>query len=403
MRDAHPLQSGNESLPAQRVLVTGIGMVTALGTGWAETWQAVRSGASAVAPTTRFASHGGIEPLAAEIRDFDPRRFFRIPKAIKLTDLKTRLAVAAAVMAVDDAGLEEATVDDLEVLVGCSSSDIDAEGLARAIAGPDQDRCAEDTNDFGRRMMAALNPLWLLINLPNMASAHVGIQLASTAPNRTLMTDWIAGTQALGEAFLAIRAGETTRAVAGGADTGVLPFYAGCWERSTENEDRGFAFGEGAAMMVLESEESATRRGARILGEICAYSSRGPRAGEQAGDGPLCDALGHVLDMSGWSEGHIDLACHFLPEAARSRQDQQAVERLRSTARLSGPVCEHRSQLGHCLAASGAIDAALALARLREQGPGRRALCWSTGLLDQAAVLALMSAEEMHDATTVTQ
>jgi 3-oxoacyl-[acyl-carrier-protein] synthase II len=368
-------------------------MVTALGPSMGETWQAIREGASAVAPTTRFASNNGETPLAAEILGFDPRPHFRIPKALKLTDLKTRLAVAAAVMAVEDAGLGSVDLDDLEVLVGCSSSDIQAEELARAIAGPDQERCAEDIRDFAHRVTGGMNPLWLLINLPNMTSAHVGIQLASTAPNRTLTNDWIAGTQALGEAFTAVRHGETSRAIAGGADTGVLPFYAGCYEQFVEG-DQAFAFGEGAAMMVLESEESVTSRGGRSLGEICAYSSRSLPGADPSLTGALGSALENVLAETGWTGAEMDLVCCSVPHGVHNRQEQEALEGLSGPTSTPPSLCEFRSQLGHCLAASGAIDAALALTQLRERGPGLRALCWSLGMLDQAAVLALRSAEE---------
>jgi len=398
MRDSHPLSAEQRNPDEHRVLITGIGMVTPLGPTWADTWAAVRTGGSAIGPTTRFADGSAAPPLAAEIRGFDPRPHFSVPKALKLTDLKTRLAVAAASMAVADAGLgdDPEDRDRLEVLIGCTSSDIHVEELSQAIAGPDPELCADDIVDFGRRVMTGMNPLWLLINLPNMVSAHVGIQLGTTAPNRTLMTDWVAGAQALGEAFLAIRHGDAELALAGGADTGVLPFYAGCFEQHARGEQQSFVLGEGAAMMVLENEESVARRGGRAYGEICAYSSRSLAPEVALGGSALESALGDVLADTGWTGAEVDLICRSFPGRSSGGIEEKAVEQVYGGTTPPDRQCEFRSQLGHSLAASGAIDAALTLTRLREQGPGSRAVCWSLGLLGQAAVLALTSMGELQ-------
>ena len=396
MRDSHLIPAEQSRPDEHRVLITGIGMVTPLGSNWTDTWDAIGAGASAIAPATRFADAGGGESLAAEIHDFDPRPHFSAPKALKLTDLKTRLAVAASSMAVDDAGLGDGPQDRdrLEVVIGCTSSDIQVGELARAIAGPGQERCAEDIVDFAHRVTGGMNPLWLLINLPNMVSAQVGIQLGTTAPNRTLMTDWLAGSQALGEACLAIRHGDAELVLAGGADTGVLPFYAGCYEQHAKGESQSFVFGEGAAMMVLESEESVARRGGRALGEICAYADRTLQSGETLGISALSGALEDVLADTGWIGDEVDLVCRSFPAGTRGshgEQEEEAIERLYGSVSSPQRLCEFRSQLGHSLAASGAIDAALTLSRLREKGPGSRAICWSLGLLGQATVLALTS------------
>jgi 3-oxoacyl-[acyl-carrier-protein] synthase II len=171
------------------------------------------------------------ESRGAEARDFDARAHFRSTKALKLTDRRTRLAVAAALAAVRDGRFpeDEAALEELGVLIGTSGSDLQARELSAAVANDPEARCAHDMAHFGARIMDGLSPLWLLVNLPNMASAHVAIQLGARGPNSTVMTDWSAGLQALAEAADWVEDGTARAVLAGGADTGLHPFaYAAC-------------------------------------------------------------------------------------------------------------------------------------------------------------------------------
>jgi 3-oxoacyl-(acyl-carrier-protein) synthase len=277
----------------RRVVVTGIGIVTPFG-DLAQTQAAIAAGRCALAPVQAFDASPFAESRGGECRTFDPKPWFRQPKALKLADRRTRLAVAAAGMAMADAGLanaldvvgragdgerraaertalgEQRTAAsdqrNLGVIIGTSGSDLQTEDCARAVGSPeDGDAC--DIAYFGARVLRKLNPLWLLVNLANMASAHVAIQLDARGPNSTVTTDWIAGLQAIGEAARWIACDEADVVIAGGADCGVLPFVYASLEQAGILGN-GFVPAEGAALFALESLDHAQERGARIYGEV---------------------------------------------------------------------------------------------------------------------------------------
>jgi 3-oxoacyl-(acyl-carrier-protein) synthase len=362
----------------RRVVVTGIGAVTPFG-DLAETRRALAEGRRAVTGRSRY---GGPAP-AAELRDFDPRPHFRIPKALKLTDRRTQMAVAAASMAMADAGAGPGGIDPdrLGVIVGSSGSDLQAEDLARATADPAH-RAAEDIPFFAERILSGLNPLWLLVNLPNMASAHVAIQLDARGPNSTVMTDWIAGAQAIGEGAAWIRSGEADAVLAGGADVGVLPFALASYEqaelfRGDAGVPEPFAVSEGAAVLLLEDEEHALRRGARIRAEIAGYAS----AFAPPEEGALAATMTLAAAESGAEPARVCCASVF--HSPHWQAERKAVA---SVVRRPEELLEFRSPLGHPLGASGAIDAALALGCVPE---GSCVLVNALGFLGQAATIAL--------------
>jgi 3-oxoacyl-[acyl-carrier-protein] synthase II len=386
----------------RRVVITGVGMVTPLGNTCAATIRALEAGARAVAPATAFDARGFAESLAAEVRGFDAREYFRIPKALKLADRPARFAVAAAVMALADAAWApaEAELEQVGVILGSSGSDLRAGDLASAI-GPDPElRSVHDIPYFAGRMLSGLNPLWLLMVLPNMASAHVAIQLGVRGPNSTVMTDWIAGIQAIGEATGWIRNGEAEVVLAGGADTAVTPFAFADYEQggvlrprtSSPSQCPGFIPGEGAAVLVLEEREHALRRGASWRADVCAYATASPARTAPTGreDNALARTIEAVLFETGWSPADVDTvatASVFAPpfdaveDAALSSALGPRVHSIRKV--------EVKSRLGHALAASGAIDVGLLLGSRPSEATGRRLLCNSLGFSGQAACLAL--------------
>lgn len=256
----------------RKAAITGIGAVTPLGGDLQATLAALRSGAMPL----RSSDAG---PAGYRCAEFDARRFFAIPKALKLTDHRTRMAVAAAAMARDDAALHDApTLERAGVVIGTSGSDLQAPELARALQGVEPERAASDTAVFGERILAGLHPFWLLVNLPNMVSAHVSIQIGTRGPNSTVMTDWVAGAQAIGEAARWIESGECDVVFAGGSDAGVLPFVHASYAQAgllpwDDTGTAGFIPADGAAMFVLEDESHARARGARVYGTIRGYGS----------------------------------------------------------------------------------------------------------------------------------
>jgi 3-oxoacyl-[acyl-carrier-protein] synthase II len=358
----------------RRVVVTGIGAVTPHG-DLAQSRAAVAEGRSAIRPVTTFDAGSFKQSLGGECTTFDPRPWFRSAKTLKLTDRRTRLGVAAAGMAVADAALDAAAIESAGVVIGTSGSDLQTEDVGRALGGA-REGDARDVDYFGGRVLRRLNPLWLLVNLANMASAHIAIQLGAHGPNSTITTDWIAGLQAIGEASRWIAGGESDVVIAGAADCGVLPFVFASFEESGffEGGEPRFVPSEGAAAFVLEELEHARRRGARIVAEVVGYAST---------QGDLATAARRSLHESNTKRDDVDLVCDAAVFTPRHRELDDAA----AAALFAGapPRFECISLLGHALAAASPIALAIAAARQ----PRQTLLVNSVGAFGQAASLVM--------------
>jgi 3-oxoacyl-[acyl-carrier-protein] synthase II len=318
---------------------------------------------------------------------------------MKLADRKALFAVAAASMAAESAGLREENfpMDCVGVCIGAGSSEYGLEGIARALADTACPGSSMDIRFFGRRILSGLSPLWLLVNLPNMVSAHVAIQLGIQGPNSTITTDWVAGAQAIGEAFGWIQNNEADAVLAGGAESAISPLAFAAYEQggvfslAPGGKPDQLVVGEGAAILVLEEREHALNRGAQILGEICSYASASMTATAGSG-GALSVTMGRVMEEAGWEQRDLTAVA----QATMGNTEQREVERnaLRESFKGKGeelPLIDFKSKIGHTLAASGAIELALLL-KLAEGARGPvRLLCNSLGYLGQAASLAVSS------------
>jgi len=256
------------------VVVTGLGLVTPLGMGLPANAAALAAGRSAIAPATLLDASPFSSALAGEVRGLDARPYFRTPKALKLCDRRTRLAVAAAALALEDAAFPGSSLERLGVALGTSGSDLGAEELSAALsrmAAPQ--RAAEEPAVFGAEALPGMNPLWLLLHLPNMASAHVAIQLEARGPNTTVMTGEAAGLQAVVEGAEWIREGRADAVLAGGADAPVHPFAFAAFEQAGRFAGPSpLVPAEGAAVLLLEERASALARGARPLAELGSHA-----------------------------------------------------------------------------------------------------------------------------------
>lgn len=291
-------------MTGRRAVVTGLGLVTPLGASLESTRSALAEGRSAVRPASTFDASPFASSLAGEVTELDARSLFRVPKALKLCDRRTRFAVCASAMAIEDAGFPSAPCDGLGVAIGTSGSDLGAGELSAALAPEDDPRLAAlDTAAFGEAALSGLNPLWLLLHLPNMASAHVAIQLQARGPNTTVMTGWAAGLSAIVEGAAWIAEGRASAVLAGGADSAVHPFAFAAFEQAgLLSGPSPLVPAEGAAVVLLEEREAALARGARILGEVGEHAlSGGPRleaiaaSASPAPAGRLEGQAGHLL------------------------------------------------------------------------------------------------------------
>lgn len=266
----------NGANAAHRVLITGIGPITPSGTGVAELWDALHRGTSPVRKVTRFDVSSFRSHMAAEVDDFDPQDYMDSTPARRLNRF-SQFSVAATEMAVADAGLHAGHLKADRVAVQMGSA---LGGIIHA---------EEEFPKFLSKGLRAIDPRLAIGVFCGAASCNIAIHFGFTGPNSTNAMSCASGTMAIGDAWRLIQTGVVDVAVAGGVEVPLAPLTFGAFSliramsaRNDEpsracrpfDEDRdGFIMGEGACVLILESEEHALRRDARIYGEIKGYGS----------------------------------------------------------------------------------------------------------------------------------
>ena len=266
----------------KKVVVTGIGMVSACGNGKDATWSAIKAGRTGIGRITKFDPSRCTSQIAGEVKDFDAyveANALIDRKAARHMALFSKYAVAAAVEAWRDAGYNDENRPDMDrvgTLIGNGVGGIDVTGEAYRTLfdrGPDR-----------------LSPLAVPELIPNEAAGNVAIALGAKGPSQVVVTACASSTDALGFALDMIRAGRADVVVAGGCEAAVLEFCVGGFmkmkalstkfnetpERACRpfNADRdGFVIGEGSAVLILESEEHAKARGANVYCELAGYGA----------------------------------------------------------------------------------------------------------------------------------
>lgn len=351
---------------SREVVVTGLGAVTPLGIGVAPLWDALLEGRSGAAPIESFDASESPVKIACEARDFDPTDFI-LPKEVARSDRFVHFGIAAAALAWDDAGGSSAgwRPERCGVVVGSGIgglTTIEAEHDALRSGGP-------------RRV----SPFMVPKLMPNGVAAAIAMRFGLTGPNFGVSSACATGAHAIGEAARQIRAGSADVMVAGGAEAAITPLAVAAFARmgalSRRNDDParasrpfdagrdGFVFGEGAGILVLESRESAERRGARVLARLTGY-------------GASCDAF-HVTQPdpegkgaqaamraafadAGVAPDEIDYVnAHGTSTPYNDRIETHAIKEVFGVEVKRVPVSSSKSQLGHLLGAAGAVEAAI--------------------------------------------
>ena len=346
-----------------RVVVTGLGVVAPLGNDVDTFWRHLVAGDSGVGQITRFDTTGYKVHIAAEVKDFDPEDYLE-KRQVRRLDLFSRYAMAAARIAAADADFDpRPEAERVGAVVGSGVGGLQT--------------LHTETDKLLNRGPDSVNPLLIPMMIPNMGAAHVSLALGTKGPLSATCTACAAGSDAIGYAARIIRSGDADVMFAGGSEAPISPVgvsgFAAARALSTRNDDPtgasrpfdagrdGFVIGEGAGCLVLESLEHAQARGTRIYAEL-------------AGAGMSSDAFHMTLpDESGKSQAHaLKMA---LTEADLQAEDVDYIN-AHGTATGAGDVAETRaikvalgkharrvavssnkSMIGHCLGASGAIEA----------------------------------------------
>jgi len=358
----------------RRVVVTGIGLVTPLGTGTDKTWEGLMSGRSGIGPITRFDASAHAARIAAEVKDFEPERWFE-PKQVKNLDLFVQYAVAAADIAMQDSGLEisEELAERVGVITGCgmgSLPTIEEYHSVLLAKGP-------------RR----ITPFFIPRVIPNMPSGHISMRIKAKGPNLALSTACAAGTHAVGEAYRHILFGDCDAAITGGTESVICPIAVGGFAAmkalSTRNDDPshasrpfdrdrdGFIMAEGAGMILFEELESAKRRGAKIYAELVGYGlssdahhiAAPPENGEGA-----ARCMRMALRSAGMNPDEIDyINAHGTSTPLNDSCETAAIKTVFGDHAYKLAVSSTKSMTGHMLGGAGGIEAAFTALTLHHQ------------------------------------
>jgi 3-oxoacyl-[acyl-carrier-protein] synthase II len=360
--DSSTVLSGKR-LNDSRIVVTGLGVVTSIGTGLGEFWSALTSGKNGISRLTRFDAAGFPSTMASEVRDFDPGRWIDRKSAARM-DRFCQFAVAAAEMAVADSQLKPDGFDPDRAGVVIGS------GIGGA-----------ETIEAGQSRLAGkgvrgLDPLFVSKLLINMAAGHVSIRFGLKGPLSALSVACSTGANAIGDALRTLQRNEADLMLAGGAEACLTPMaYGGfCANRSmsTRNDDParasrpfdkardGFVMGEGAGIAVLERRDHALARGARIYAELAGYGNSADAyhltAPEPTGRG-MVGAMRKALDdaeLRPEEIGHIN--AHGTSTVLNDKLESAAIQSLFGDHAAAIKISSNKSMIGHLLAAAGAVE-----------------------------------------------
>jgi 3-oxoacyl-[acyl-carrier-protein] synthase II len=393
-------------MPSRRVLITGLGPITAFGLGVDPLWEAMVAGRSAVARITRFDPAALPCRIAAELGDdrFDVRTV--VPKSYrKATKVMCRdieLAVGAAMAAVQDAGLTTRGTnpdgpptippDRIGCHIGAGLISADVDELAAALWTSRAADGAFDLVHWGAAGMTNMTPLWLLKYLPNMLACHVTIVHDCQGPSNTITCCEASSALSLGESLRVIERGAADACLTGGAEYKLNPMaflrqvMTGRLAETADADDpagvarpydpaaRGTVLGEGGGILVLEAEKTARARGARPYAEVAGFAATQSHCADTIGLGAepdgagIADAMELALDQARLSPDAIDAMVPFgssIPGVDEA--ETAALERVFGARAARVSLITTVPNVGNCCAGNGAVALAIAARALREQ------------------------------------
>ncbi|NLH06034.1 MAG: beta-ketoacyl-ACP synthase II [Chloroflexi bacterium] len=348
----------------RRVVITGLGAVTPVGNSAEATWQSLVSGQSGVSGITRFDASDLRTRIAAEVKDFDPVALFGAREARRM-DRFTQFALAAALEALDDSGLtiNESNAARVGAIIGSGIG-----GVGPRIE--EAYKAVEKGEQWTSRQMVPMI-------LPDTAPGKIAIELGARGPNMSIATACASSTNAIGEAAATIQRGAADVIITGGAEAGILKLVIAGFsnmgalsqrndepERASRPFDRdrdGFVAGEGATILILESEEHARARGARIYAEVLGYGASADAyhitAPLENGEGAII-AMKQALATAGIQPSDVDyLNAHGTSTDLNDRSETRAIKHVFGEAAYDLPISSTKSMTGHLMGAAGALEA----------------------------------------------
>ncbi|MDA8332662.1 MAG: beta-ketoacyl-ACP synthase II [Candidatus Dormibacteraeota bacterium] len=348
-----------------RVAITGMGMVTPLGTGVEEVWDGLVHGRSGVGPISHFNATGFPTRIAGEVRDFDPELYMD-RKTARHVARYCQLALAAARMAVDDSGLKPETLD------------ADAVGVVVSSAAGGMEEIERAHQTLMERGVSRISPFMAPMMITDMAAGLIAIELKAGGPNYAVVSACASGSHALADATEVIRRGDAVAMIAGGAEAAITPLLIGAFCQMSAMSRRndqpqaacrpfdlgrdGFVMSEGAVIMVLEEMEHARARNAHIWAELLGSGSSADMyhftAPDPEGRG-AARAMSAALRHSGIAPEQVDYVnAHGTSTSLGDIAETLAIRQVLGEHANRVAVSSTKSMTGHLLGAAGAMEAA---------------------------------------------
>ncbi|ABK99358.1 beta-ketoacyl-ACP synthase II [Pelobacter propionicus] len=350
----------------RRVVITGVGTVSSLGTGNSANWDALTSGTCGIGPITRFDASDIPVKIAGEVKGFNAEDFFDKKEAKKM-DLFIQYAMAAAQFAMTDSGLvvNEENAERVGVLVGSGLG-----GL------PTIEKYHIAMMEGG---VKKISPFFIPMLLINLAPGMISIKYGAKGPNISSVSACATGTHSIGDAFHIIKRGDADAMIAGGTESTITPLAVGGFAAmkalSTRNDapekasrpfdkDRdGFIMAEGAGIVVMEEYESAKKRGARIYAEVVGYGLSGDAyhmTAPAAGGEGAARCMKMALNNAGVSPDQVTyINAHGTSTPFNDLNETLAIKSVFGGHASKLMVSSTKSMTGHLLGAAGGIEAAI--------------------------------------------
>ena len=352
----------------RRVVVTGVGVVSALGTGNEKNWSALMQGRSGIDRITRFDASELPTQIAGEVKDFNPEEFID-KKEIKKMDLFIQYAMAAAELAMRDSGFQvtEENAERVGVLVGAGLG-----GL------PAIERYHQALVEGGYKKVS---PFFIPMLIINLAPGQISIRYGAKGPNVSSVSACATGTHSIGDAFHMIKRGDADAMIAGGTESTITPLgIAGfnvmkalstrndapaAASRPFEKNRDGFIMAEGAGIVILEEYEAAKARGAKIYAEVCGYGLSGDAyhltAPAPNGEG-AARCIKMALKTAGVNPEEIDyINAHGTSTHFNDLYETMAIKSVFGEQARKVMISSTKSMTGHCLGAAGGVEAVYTL------------------------------------------
>ena len=356
---------------SKRVVVTGIGLVSPVGPDTSSTWEALCEAKSGVATITSFDHADQDVHIAAEVKNFDASRYLSSKEA-RRNDRFVHYALGATRQALDDGQftITDENADDVGVIIGSGIGGLQS--------------CHEQFRILFERGPDRVSPFFITQFITDIAAGYVSMQINARGPNFATVSACATGANAIGEAAEMIRRGDAVAMLAGGAEAGITPMGIGAFANmralSRRNDDPehasrpfdaerdGFVMGDGSGILLIEDEDYARQRGARIYAELIGYASTADAyhiTAPAPGGAGLARAISRALAKSGIapeSVGYIN--AHGTSTDENDRNETAAIKTVFGSHAYSLAISSTKSMIGHTLGAAGGIEAGVSVLSL---------------------------------------